>query len=180
MALSGIDKAVWLQRVKEALIALGVPVDPKYPIMRKRFHKWSRLGSYVYYDLYGGECTFLAQQRKRWYPEGVKEVPRDVQLTPIILANWFMGDGSSSRFKEHPNLVQAVFATESFSKESVFFLRRLLSGISIETTCSLDHSGQKICVNRKSSVKLLMDKIDQHVLLPYRYKIKMPGWGKGL
>jgi hypothetical protein len=33
---------------------------------------------------------------KRWYPSGSKLLPLNLRLTPISLAGWFMGDGTSS------------------------------------------------------------------------------------
>jgi len=32
--------------------------------------------------------------RIRWYPDGKKKVPLDIKITPIVLLNWYIGDGS--------------------------------------------------------------------------------------
>jgi hypothetical protein len=32
-------------------------------------------------------------ERQRWYPEGLKRVPRDLIFTDEVLAGWFLGDG---------------------------------------------------------------------------------------
>jgi len=36
----------------------------------------------------------LVNIRYRWYPNGKKRVPKDLELTPIVLKNWYIGDGS--------------------------------------------------------------------------------------
>jgi len=41
-------------------------------------------------------CIEFLEERMRWYPEGVKIVPRDLILTPSTLAHWHMGDGNAS------------------------------------------------------------------------------------
>ena len=33
------------------------------------------------------------QQRKRWYPNGIKKIPEDVKLTPLSVLLWYLGDG---------------------------------------------------------------------------------------
>lgn len=33
------------------------------------------------------------QQRKRWYPNGVKKIPEDIKLTPLSVLLWYLGDG---------------------------------------------------------------------------------------
>lgn len=45
----------------------------------------NRLDSKSYRELY--------DQRLRWYPEGQKEIPPDLILTPPTLRNWYIGDG---------------------------------------------------------------------------------------
>ncbi len=38
----------------------------------------------------------LAEQKQRWYPNGRKQVPSDLMLTPTVLRHWYYGDGSMS------------------------------------------------------------------------------------
>jgi len=59
----------------------------------------------------------LYEQYLRWYPNGVKRVPRDIDLTsPVLWKNWIYGDGSNnvgSRLR---------LATHSFVDEDLDFL----------------------------------------------------------
>jgi len=36
---------------------------------------------------------FLKSLRKKWYPNGEKSVPRDIDFTPDLLLNWYLCDG---------------------------------------------------------------------------------------
>lgn len=58
----------------------------------------------------------LSDLRERWYPNGTKIVPKDLILTPLIVAQWFCGDGT---YGKCGNL---SFCTNSFSIEDVDFL----------------------------------------------------------
>lgn len=60
----------------------------------------------------------FTEQRKRWYPDGVKRIPKDVDLSPIALANWYWGDGSTSNHG-----YRMVFHTDGFDEDEVLFLR---------------------------------------------------------
>jgi hypothetical protein len=51
----------------------------------------------------------LKAMRQRWYPRGIKAVPRDVRLTPVCLANWIAGDGCGTEGG-------LVLHTQSFTK----------------------------------------------------------------
>ena len=47
--------------------------------------------------LYTASYTTLLAEHKRWYPDGIKIVPRDIDISnPELLAHWYMGDGSTS------------------------------------------------------------------------------------
>lgn len=64
--------------------------------------------------------------KKRWYKEGKKIIPNDLTFSPLMVLNWFMGDGSTS-FSKNKKQVILTISTESFSKEEVIFLRNELS-----------------------------------------------------
>jgi len=75
----------------------------------------------------------LGDERKRWYPKGKKIVPRNIRLTPIVLAHWYMGDGhldpTSKRTKSGKKFYRLKLCTESFTKEENEFLRDKLKKI---------------------------------------------------
>lgn len=57
---------------------------------------------------------------KRWYPESndfKKVVPHDLDLTPKVILNWFMDDGTTSARKRKTRQINMVFCSESFTKD---------------------------------------------------------------
>ena len=49
--------------------------------------------------------------RKRWYPNGRKEIPKDLEINAQMLANWYMGDGSINSRQKY-----IVLSSLSFDK----------------------------------------------------------------
>ena len=66
------------------------------------------------------------QQRKRWYPEGKKIVPKDLELTNLTLATWYMDDGCLVKRKSPKHKPNVVFSTNGFLHKDVLFLSELL------------------------------------------------------
>ncbi len=55
----------------------------------------------------------LKQERLRWYPEGKKIIPRDLDVSdPILLAYWYMGDGTTEK-----ESMAISIATHCFSED---------------------------------------------------------------
>lgn len=67
--------------------------------------------------------------RNKWYPNGVKIVPQDIKLTPIVCAIWFCDDGSVVKCGKNKNRLRLQIATDGFQKEEVDFLATNLSEI---------------------------------------------------
>jgi len=79
--------------------------------------------SWLYHSRYYRSLLYL---RRRWYPEGKKIVPPDIDLTPLIIKHWFMDDGSF--FKAKGNVIGRVeIATNSFTKDEVELLASKLA-----------------------------------------------------
>lgn len=74
----------------------------------------------------------LTDMRQRWYPDGHKEIPKDLVLSPNGLAAWYLGDGSLIR---RPRGVAVRFYTNSFSFAEVEYLQGcLFDTFNIKTT----------------------------------------------
>jgi len=59
---------------------------PQDPIGVKKQFKRIDLGTLLYVE--------LKEQHNRWYKNKTKIIPKDIELTPRMIANWYMGDGS--------------------------------------------------------------------------------------
>lgn len=174
--LSGIDHIDWLHTIKDALSALGVITTPGHP----RLNKGMSHGK-VYYGclLSSRSCPYLAFQYGRWYPSGLKEVPGDIKLTPALLANWFMGDGSSvwHQYRSIPGhkYVEVKLATHCYREEDVELLKDLLEQFGIKDVKMYPDRGHyfiSVC-NEGGAVKL-MHTIEPFITPSYKYRIKYP------
>lgn len=57
---------------------------------------------------------------KEWYPENnnfKKLIPKNLKLTPKVILNWFMDDGTTSFRKRKTTQVKMTLCSESFTKE---------------------------------------------------------------
>lgn len=54
--------------------------------------------------------------RKKWYPDNKKIIPRDLELSPVCILHWYLGDGTLC------NKNGAIFCTDSFTVEDNSFL----------------------------------------------------------
>lgn len=62
----------------------------------------------------------LMPERQRWYPNHTKIIPKDLNLSPLSIAQWYMGDGCLTNKREK---FRIKFSTDGFNEEDVSFLR---------------------------------------------------------
>ncbi len=65
---------------------------------------------------------YLTHQRHRWYPDGKKIIPKDLNLTSTTMLWWYLGDGCLLKKKIRPKFRRLALATNSFSPQEVDFL----------------------------------------------------------
>jgi len=106
--------------------------------------------------------TNLQTQRERWYPSGIKIVPKDIIITPKLLLWWFLGDGYIVNYG-------AMLCTDSFTKEDNLFLVELINQKDIP--CHLSPNN-RIRIKGKLGFKRLISFIGDPPLKCYEYK-----WG---
>jgi hypothetical protein len=117
----------------------------------------------------------LGEQRKRWYPNGIKIVPRDLKLNAEILAYLIMGDGSTYRGGIDKHSVKVSLYTNSFTQKDVDFLREKLKELGIESTTHKKIKNQPIIlISKATSVTKLMDMIKPYIIPCFHYKIQYP------
>lgn len=109
--MQSVSDNEWLVTKVEALEGFGFPEI-------KKTETSSRVGAF---------WDFL---RSEFYPSGKKIVPRslvEAHFSNLMLATWFMDDGTTSFEKRHNARPQARLATHGFTKEDVFWLSELLN-----------------------------------------------------
>jgi hypothetical protein len=158
----------WMLQIKEALITLGVNVYDKYP---KTYLASTDLRSSV--------SPILSPIKNRWYNDKTKIVPYDLIITPIMLANWFMGDGSSTYIGVNKLSVVIMLHTDKFTEQEVNRLISQLKILGLQDTY-LGHNTNKdktriypiIKISTSGCVGKFMDMIIPYMCKSFEYKIK--------
>jgi len=144
-------------------------VDWKYGVLgtvvvgkpRKRFGNGGRI-AYRFYTKQLPELTDLHQD---FYTSGRKVVP-NITLDPVILAVWFMDDGSKCRASD------VYLNTQQFDLESQAVLLRMLEGLGLQARLNRDKEYFRIRF-LKSSLKRLQFLISDYIIPSMKYKIEL-------
>jgi len=170
--LKAEDLLGFLAHVAEALKVIGVGISPRSP---KECWGTDHAGSrYSYFRLCTLSSPFLTAEHRRWYPTEVKEVPRDLVLTPISLAYWFMGDGKYRRYDCTASSEE--LSTVGFNIQSIGLLEGQLHNLGILDTSRWHYqhvrkgAGIAIAVLQASSNKF-MELVRPYIVTPYHYKL---------
>lgn len=107
----------------------------------------------------------LTDLRHKWYPKGIKIVPKDLNISPIMLAHWYMGDGSHM---DKPR--QIYFSTDNFTNEDVDFLSSLINSLGFKTFLCQHYGKPRIYISAKFFTNF-MDMISDHICECMQYKI---------
>jgi len=118
-------------------------------------------------------CRVFTEERRRWYPNGVKRIPKDVRISPFSVALWYMGDGSCAEDKRSGNYI-LTFCTECFNSDNVAFLAKKLKEAFRLTYVGISNEkfGPRIRIQRKADVIRLLTQIEPYILESFRYKLK--------
>lgn len=172
MSLSGEGHMDWLLCVEGALKELDVKFSPGYPKVTDSISSYGK--PYKYCCLSSLSSPFLTTQYNKWYSGRIKVVPADLQLTPIVLANWFMGDGFTSRYGlKHWGVVLAL-CTHSFSSQEVVLLQEKLEIAGLHGFRMYNNKGWRLETHKGSLVDKFLDTVKPYILSSYGYKIKRP------
>lgn len=116
--------------------------------------------------------------REEWYPNGVKEIPKDLSfLNDAVVAKWFMDDGS--RVHSEVQQDRALFHTNGFTEADV---RRLAAALQEQYGVSakvFNAKGWTIRVNySKGSINTLWAAMAPYVFPSMQYKLPKEYRGK--
>ena len=172
--LSGEEHIDWLHILKTSLLSMGVSVTDKCPKITPRISTLrGKTREYKEVALWSSCSPLLLPFYLRWYPYSKKVVPTDLQLTPLVIAHWFMGDGSSWWMSGRPNLVRVKFCTNSLPLSNIDWLANQLNNkrgiIAIRYK-----SSPVLFINDAASVSRLMKMIEPHLVPSFSYKVKYP------
>ena len=99
-----------------------------------------------------------------FYGEGKKSIPDNLVLDPIMLAVWFMDDGSRCRASD------VYLNTQQFARHDQERLRESLLALGIESSLNKDKEYSRIRI-KKSSIPYLFESISPYIIPSMTYKI---------
>jgi hypothetical protein len=130
------------------------------------------------YELISRTDKSLTSFRKRWYPNGIKIIPPDLELTPLCMKYWFYGDGCASfvKYKDIPDAyVRINFCTNCFTIPDCELLQSKLEKIGLKFAIYLSSRNQPIFVTLKTSTVLdFFDYMGECTVPCFEYKWKKP------
>ena len=97
----------------------GAPIRHTINVRKGKEHPRFEFKSHSYVEL--GDLA------KRFYTDGGKIVPRDIEITPLMLLVWYLDDGELWHQKSSSDQIQ--LCTDAFPPEDVQFLVGKLSGL---------------------------------------------------
>lgn len=104
-------------------------------------------------------CPVFTRYYEKWYPNGVKVVPTDLVLTPLIIAVWFSDDGSIRRTCSDWRF-QIKLSTMGFTPEETDRLASMLSSRYFQYFSSLFDNGRKNLCAADAGSRALIAEID--------------------
>jgi hypothetical protein len=134
----------------------GICVSP--PIKRRIDEKR------VAYRFFTRQHPELSKLYKRFYREGKKLIPPEIKLNPVILAVWFMDDGSKTKKGD------IYLNSQQFDFKSQRRLLHALRRIGIRARMNKDKKYYRIRILKESIPKLL-ELIKLHIIPSMEYKI---------
>lgn len=151
-------------------------VDYKYHILKnlclsapkERFTNQEKTKSaYRFYTIQHKDLTNLYHE---FYKNGRKVISRELELNPLILAIWYMDDGSKSLSKTNKENLNIYLNTQQFSLSDQKYLLHLLRELNIKARLNKDKKYYRIRI-LKESVKDFMNLIRVHIVDSMKYKL---------
>lgn len=105
----------------------------------------------------------LTEIYRRFYSLGKKLVPEDLKFNPLLLAVWFMDDGSKSR-------KTVYFNTQSFSLACQKRLIEKFAGVGLQCSVNRDKSYYRLWLSVRS-IKRFKEMVQPHILPTFSYKL---------
>ncbi|MDO8569593.1 MAG: LAGLIDADG endonuclease [bacterium] len=106
----------------------------------------------------------LTELKTLFYKNGVKQVPRSVTLNPIMLAVWFMDDGSRCRASD------VYLNTQQFAHEDQEHCLSLLSSLGVDASLNRDKEYWRIRI-KKDSLPNFFATIQKYIIPSMAYKL---------
>jgi recombination protein RecA len=121
-------------------------------------------GKRIAYRFTTQSLPVFTEYHQWFYRDRKKRVPKDIILTPLALAVWFMDDGTKSRSACYLN-------TQQFTIEEQQYLQHLLAQtFGIHSTLNRDKHYYRIRITSRAT-RTLHDVVRPHILPCFCYKL---------
>lgn len=151
----------YAQYISDTLRSFGIEQAGKiYKQEDKRYGSFS----YKYKSL---SYIELLPIRKKWYPNGKKIVPKNIDLTPLMLRQEYIGDGCLVHRKNRSSYIK--FCTEGFTIPDVEFLCHQINKLKIKAVTFRRRSSKNIRIS-SYSVKDFLNYVGSCPVECYKYK----------
>jgi len=149
----------YIQYVSDILKSFGIKQGGK---IIEHYYKEMDCYTYHYQSLSYEELRSI---RKRWYPENKKIIPRDLELTPLVCRQWYIGDGClHHQEKGRPHI---TLSTEGFPISDVEWLVEQLNKLGFKSARQPSKNTTRISTY---STKQFLDYIGKSPVDCYNYK----------
>jgi len=126
----------YLEWLSDKFNSFGIEQSGKIRFIQNKFGTAWNYSSKSYVD--------LKDIRLKWYPNGKKRIPKDLELTPTTMRQWFIGDGNLYYIAGKYPITR--FATYGYPQEDVELLVRKINDLGIK--CSRYPSDNCIGISR--------------------------------
>ena len=125
------------------------------------------------FEFYTARTPFFGLLRNKWYPKGIKEVPKDLNLSPLLLAIWMCDDGTNY----YPQK-QIKMYTNGFSViDAEFLVHKLYENLNFKSTINLFKKKQPIIVISRKCYFDFIDLIGPYITfecMSHKTKLREP------
>jgi transcriptional regulator with XRE-family HTH domain len=176
-----IGHADWIDRIRSDIAACGIGSVRRDVAGHERVRKTGKLAGRLIRcspvalactKPYGGDLLGL---RRRWYPDGIKIVPRNFDVAnALTLALWHMGDGCL--FWRRSSQGHVHLATNGFTEDDVRWLAAQMSEkLAVRPKVNL-HYGRPTITLYNESAERFLDLVRPHVVPSFAYKVRPYRW----
>ena len=129
---------------------------------------------YECYEFSSISSPTFTEEHDKWYKDGIKHIPDDLILTPLMCKIWYLGDGSLINVK-NANYQRLCLYTNAFLKDEI---EKILICQLKEFNPTLikmdknknDGTGYAICIGEKDNIKKFINYIGECPFEDYSYK----------
>ena len=143
-------------------------VDWKYKILQSISKSGATIrngnGGRIAYRFTTKQHPELTELYKLFYRNGKKTIPTDIVLDPIMLAVWYMDDGSKCRDSD------VYLNTQQFDAKDQNVCREVLRAMGVESSLNKDKEYWRIRI-KKSSLPRFFEVITPHIVPSMYYKL---------